>query len=718
MHWLACDTGVRIAARMDDEAAAAFARAAALLQRDERLDEGYDSPPKPKKVPGSSSGYGKQPRQPARRRVPTGPADAAIAPVDPNKQLPSLSELSTAPVLDLQRRPPSQPRAGRRAPVPTPEEGRKAALSAMEHAMPSLDEESARLVARARALLDSQGTDAANLGANSSTPLRRSPARRPAGNATRRVATHSAPSSSGDGMTSGRPRRSGDATIPLVDVDASVISQEADEHASEAADDHANYISVSASSPAVAKASALAREAANAAASALAAAASIDAPLQSAFSSGMSTPGAAFFHEDQERPNLIALGAEGAQQRVRQARLADERVKKAEREASEQKRAAAQADAARIAAFQTDVQKRAAMRRREAREASEREKAEVAEEARQREARQQEQARQAEEVRRSLTNAIAVRRAVAKQREEEEQARRDIEAQQARMRSEAHGAQLQAAARARVRERRRQAAQQRGQEEIESELAYLSQAPKKAEAHMRAKEQRTAAAQRLRERRTQDDAGMPEDGFSNEGGDEVEGYGYGGDEQVFDPDDDDDWLGAPQAEAFTNVGFVIRGEEPTVPPKKSTKTVPRVSEATPAPPQGRLRAQASQHAARERRPSEDAQNFAPRARQLTPGVMSVSSEPAQVLEIRSPERRPVLPPTDVYEYSARPVLAPRMDPPPIAPSDLEEAAGPGNEEHSIGALSSISPNSGQAKSRGRRKPWQRAPVPLDRPIDV
>ena len=74
------------------------------------------------------------------------------------RRLPSLAELSQQPILDIARRPAAvPPPRGVRHAVASIAETRKAAMSTMEAAMPSLDEESARLVARAHALLDSRG---------------------------------------------------------------------------------------------------------------------------------------------------------------------------------------------------------------------------------------------------------------------------------------------------------------------------------------------------------------------------------------------------------------------------------------------------------------------------------------------------------------------------------------------------------------------------------
>ena len=596
---------------MDPEAAAAFARAAALLQRDEHLDDFVPSPPRSsylteqkqqrRRATAKSSGYGQQQPVP-RRRQPSTDADQLSDP-SAAAQLPSLAELSTTPVLDLQKVL-APPRAGRRAaaPIPSGEEGRKAAMTAMEAAMPSLDEESARLVARACALID--GTDSA-----ARSPMHRSPARRGGGAQKARASTRSAPARGPPTCGSSGCQDAIDfAPIVVDDIEGVGVRDESGAAEDNSAED--------AAAAAAARARELSRQAAEAVSSAVAAAEAADAVRSPGSASsygrdfgaggGFVMPTFGGSSGSPERAARFERGAEGAQQRVRQARLAEEKAKQAEREAAEQT-AAAQADAARVAAFQSDVQKRAAMRKREE-ERQQREAAAAAEEAAAREARKSEQAREAEEVRRSLAQAIAARRAVAKQREIEQQALKEAAAQQAKVRNEAEGAKLQAAALARVRERRRQEAVQRGQEQVESELEFLARAPKLSEGQARAKEHRAAAADRLRLRRERELSGSAEDGFlrgqpprqrgrpANAPPHSTESWADEPEQEYYEEDEEDGsdagdgWFGAAQDGAFSNVGFVIRGEEPARPPAKAKVRQPRPS-GQPRQPQGRPRQQ-------------------------------------------------------------------------------------------------------------------------------
>ena len=139
----------------------AFERAAKLLARDEHLNDDGPKPkggtrhggPPPRRQPSGARQVGRgAPRKAEPPRVETPPEDA---------ELPTLAQLSQ---LNILAKPNSKVNHGRRAGAAKPPplslvETKKATVSAMEAAMPSLDEESARLVARARALLDSNGRD-------------------------------------------------------------------------------------------------------------------------------------------------------------------------------------------------------------------------------------------------------------------------------------------------------------------------------------------------------------------------------------------------------------------------------------------------------------------------------------------------------------------------------------------------------------------------------
>ena len=120
----------------------AFARAQALLNRDERLED--DLPPM--EALSCCDSYGGTRSSPARSAASSkrSPGHHAAA---SNRPLPSLSELSQKPVLDMQK--PAHPRLPRRRQV-SPEQKRRETLLALEAALPSLDDEDARLVARAR----------------------------------------------------------------------------------------------------------------------------------------------------------------------------------------------------------------------------------------------------------------------------------------------------------------------------------------------------------------------------------------------------------------------------------------------------------------------------------------------------------------------------------------------------------------------------------------
>ena len=99
--------------------------------------------------------------------------------------LPSLSQLATESVgqeLRILQKPNPSTRKPLR-PRALPEESRRAALSAMDTAMPSLDDDSAQLIARARALIEEGGgASASSRGSTAIVPRRGSqpPPRRPA----------------------------------------------------------------------------------------------------------------------------------------------------------------------------------------------------------------------------------------------------------------------------------------------------------------------------------------------------------------------------------------------------------------------------------------------------------------------------------------------------------------------------------------------------------
>ena len=126
----------------------AFERAAALLNRNEHLDDTYEQWQK-KTQPRGGAGR-RQITVPPPPRRPRKPAHPEFEPPPASTPLPSLAELSQSDILNLKKST-HVPRAGRRAgAVPlSADESRKAAMSTMEAALPSLDEESARLVARA-----------------------------------------------------------------------------------------------------------------------------------------------------------------------------------------------------------------------------------------------------------------------------------------------------------------------------------------------------------------------------------------------------------------------------------------------------------------------------------------------------------------------------------------------------------------------------------------
>ena len=221
---------------------AAFERAAALLRRDEHLDDddAYGEPlsTEAPSARGSGAATGARrraaaaaaPRVPlkGRRQGPNSNTDGFTAP--PGKVLPTLAELSQRPSLaelshlDLPQKMAAPARAGRRAAAPA--EQRKAVLRALDAALPSLDDESARLVARARALLDSHGADPAVTGVAS--PARRQP-KASRSEAPPRPTARSAPASSGGGADA-------DASLSAHDVgDAELAEEEEEEEEDKAA---------------------------------------------------------------------------------------------------------------------------------------------------------------------------------------------------------------------------------------------------------------------------------------------------------------------------------------------------------------------------------------------------------------------------------------------------------------------------------------------------
>ncbi len=165
----------------------AFARAQKLLSRKEDLDDlppmaplssmqDSNGKPSPKRRPAAS-------KPPAAKRPPAPRQPALPAHEGP---LPSLSQLATEEVgqeIGMLQKAKSPQRKPLRPRAP-PEESRKAALSAMDSAMPSLDEDSAQLIAKARALLEAPpDAPAASVpGRLGAAPPRR-PARRPSSSA-------------------------------------------------------------------------------------------------------------------------------------------------------------------------------------------------------------------------------------------------------------------------------------------------------------------------------------------------------------------------------------------------------------------------------------------------------------------------------------------------------------------------------------------------------
>ena len=792
---------------MDGFDTSAFERAAALLQRDEHLDDndyGTEILSTERSGRGPVGGGQRQPaqRSPPKRRATghTNPPRPHDLSAPPSKPLPSLAELSTQPVLDLQKAAPAgPPRAGRRSAALTGADSRSAAMSAMDAAMPSLDEESARLVARARALLDDNGTDPAAVDGGRTSTMRRRPAAVRAGGSgsgaarlpgrvstnPSRAATRSAPTTSDGGGGADRGAGMRGAVVEVGDED----SEEAEVLAMERG----------AGDAAARAAELLAWQSADAVASAVAAAAAADAnrgspgsSLEASPNGRRTQPPASFVPP----PTFGVVGEEEetaaqtqAQLRVRQARLAEERRKKEEREAAERRAAVAAAEAERLKGFQADVKRRAAAKQREKKEASERQAAEAAEAAQERDARVKRQAESQEEVRQRLAHDIAQKRANAKARVEQEEQARRAEQVEAKARSEAEGAQLQAAALARVRGRRKQVEAERERGEIQAELDYLASQPEHEDVRMgQAREQRSAAAERLRERRQREDGGVGVAAGSGGAGGGAgagrrrggcgraeavaqqpaassrrQGAGYRVQADAEAGGSDEEWGGEeepwmagddlPEApwmapfENFTNVGFVIRGEPPETKPVGGGRRggggaavhsgaarggaavgrgEGRGAAALPtgcdmAHPGGGARGggggggggargSLGGHAGRDSRVP---------AREVTVqqqagwsgGQAAEIAEPPQVLEIRSPEK--------VRSPRQEVIRArPRADPPPVAPVELEAEYNNVATDRAAPAGSSapLKPATGGGAAPRRLKPWQRAPVPLDRPL--
>jgi hypothetical protein len=666
--------------------------------------------------------------------------------------------------------------------------------------MPSLDEESARLVARARALLDGSADPAPS---PQRSPWRRSEpsrcnARPPV--ATRAAATRSAPSGGASGRGHGehgsggsqRGEGSGDGTAPS-NNDGGADGSDEEVPATSAFEQlgTGSNALIAPSSPQAHSQAALGGIGGHA-----------------ALGSGhifASAAGGGGVDPDGGRleARLTGHGSEGAQQRVRQARLAEERVRNAAREEKEQKRVAEVAEQERVQGFREEAKRRATRKAREDREAAQAAKAAQATAAADKAERQRAQAAEAEEVRRSLANAIAARKAVSQREEQQRQHMREAQAAETAARSRAEGAQLQAAALARVRERRRQEAALRAQEEVHGELDSLVSAQRQPAERARAKDQRAAAAKRLRSRRERDEAGVASDGFvhagrgrrvhagglsagteraprSGAGSSVADHYDEGGgddaawedaDREASDDDGDEDgygsgdggaWFGGPSA-GFTNVGFVIRGDEPDVAPQLPPQQRPR-QQSQPR----RVEGLPTQHGGRQGRRAGDGiiqpepwllrggplvegtQDFVgsvghakgaaqaggtggrrayhqrppppPISAPVAVPVLAEEAELPQVLEIRSPTKPKAIEPPPAGQRLPRSLaptsLAARFDPPPPEPEPEPCKGARGGSLSAPATGASPTSSCKPTKPVGRRKPWQRPPVPLDRPIEL
>ena len=374
----------------------AFERAAALLARNEHLDD--DGPPPPKsgvsKQPGGAS---KQP--PSRRpRPPPAPRKPPSAVTDtPPANLPSLSELSQTTILDKPKAANHGRRAGGAKPPVSAAESRKATMNAMDAAMPSLDEESARLVARARALLDSNGTDPACAAPSPQRSAGRRGGRVPGGTRSSASAGARLPTTAASryGATGGGSEAAavvidadadGAADADGVDEGGAGLGAENDDGGTAAVEgDEGGSSSGGGNALAFERAAAL-----------LARNEHLDddgpPPPKSGvlscgdgdvssggFGGGLSMGGGGSLEQyggyggGGQSPvgspgGAAQEGASAAQQRVRQARLAADARRKEEERREEERRAAQAGEGERVRAFQDDVRKRNAMRKREERE--------------------------------------------------------------------------------------------------------------------------------------------------------------------------------------------------------------------------------------------------------------------------------------------------------------------------------------------------------------
>ena len=316
---------------------------------------------------------------------------------------------------------------------------------------------------------------------------------------------------------------------------------------------------------------------------------------------------------------------------------------------------------------------------------------------------------------------------------------------------------MQAAALARVRERRKQHAEQREAQELATELEYLAQHPEThTEVRARAKEQRSVAADRLRMRRHQRDAGE-EDGFpharrldSDQAGCARNGARARGarsrQTDIYEPEHfgdaeptEEDWLEpfagdhlpdpgwlAGSSEAFTSVGFVIRGDPSDLAcdgRRDHRLRTPGAAEAAHHANSGArgvrgLRGRDNAVAPRRQGvpvPHQSSPHHSPRGPTSVAEFTALRDEEAhgrmlpqapEVLQIRSPER------ADAKSHR------PRFDAPPFEPPDPDLMASPGESNpRAEQPAAASSPARSGGKGRARRKPWQRAPVPLDRPLE-
>ena len=493
---------------------AVFARAAALLNRDERLDEDYDEPvqlscelvggsgamPPTPKTKAPSWGGAQAPR-PKR-------TDDAVLEAPRGKVLPSLHELSQQPVLSLQKNPPPAVPKAPKAKVLPPAESRKATLSAIDAAFPSLSGEEQRMVARAVAMLDDPGPSGA--GSPTRAPLR-NPRRkvpvqrhRPTSSVSQaqvlRVGTAGGEApADGNRTRSAPPHGVGGAELEDETADSArlhALQQQAREALASAGE--AARLGEPFGAPAT-PSSLGGGGSATTSPLRLACASAWDPAEVDALGGGMGQGAAA--------------AAAAAQQRVRQTKLAEQRRREEAAAAAVAKEVVAKEKALRADGFREEAKRRTANRRRDELAARELEAAAVLKEKRAADERQQEQARAAAETRREMAAANAARRADQRARQDLAKQQRDAEAAEAAARSHVEGAQLQAKALARVRERRRKMAEEEARAEALGEIDALAEARPKREMQEKAKAQRQVAARRLRERKLQEEAGAPSDGF-------------------------------------------------------------------------------------------------------------------------------------------------------------------------------------------------------------